>query len=129
MKNRTLPSLERRFILLFVVLILFLSGLGAYFSQYYSNQFREDIAMRNQSLSHSIRGQVQQLLLMHVGELRGLKEFLENPRIFGDVEQLELEHTLVSHGLIESIEILDSDGSLYCIAYFLAGLDFRCLSN
>ena len=36
MKNRTLPSLERRFIILFVVLILSLSGMGAYFSRYFA---------------------------------------------------------------------------------------------
>jgi len=118
MKKHTIPSLEKRFLILFIVLILSLSILGAYLSRYFSNQFRDDIALRNQSLSFSIRDQVREFLLMQTGEIRGLREVLEDPEISGGKEQHELVHTLSAHPLLESIEILDDEGRISLVSPF-----------
>ena len=118
MKKHAIPSLERRFIILFFILILSLSIIGAYFSWYFSNQFREDIAGRNMSLAHSIRDQVHEFLLMQASELKGLRNVLGFPEISGGKEQHELVHTLAAHPFIESIEILDDEGRITHAAPF-----------
>jgi len=109
---KSYPSLQRRFIVIFIVMSLVLFALGATLSMFLAESFREDIANRNQSLSHSIRDHIQAFINYHIGDLHGLRDIIDaDDGERYDIQQ-EIEHITASHPTFELVKVLDGDGRI-----------------
>ena len=109
--RRSRPSLMRRAIAFFLFTIIASTIMGGYLLNYYTEQFLQDISKRNTDLAHLAKEHVKVFLDHHVAELSELK-FLIDEHGLGEakVDQDELDHISLFHPLLETVQVLDSNG-------------------
>jgi PAS domain S-box-containing protein len=99
-------------VVIFIAMSLVLFTFGVTLSMYLADRFREDIADRNQSLSHAIRDQIQAFINYHIGDLNGLRDIIDSDDGERYDIQQEIEHITASHPTFELIQVLDGNGGI-----------------